>query len=95
MKITRIIWLHDYVSKIETKHGVYRNEIRQVLLSNPRIRRVGKGKRRKGEHLYAAYGQTEAGRYLVIFFIHKVTNEALLISARDMDSKERRRYGRK
>lgn len=95
MKITRIIWLHDYVSKIEAKHSVYRDEIRQVLLSNPRIRRIGKGKRRAGEHLYAAYGQTEAGRYLVVFFIYKARAEALIISARDMDNKERRRYGRK
>jgi uncharacterized DUF497 family protein len=95
VKITRIIWLHGYVSKIETKHGVYRDEIRYVLLTNPRIRRVAKGKRRKGEHLYAAYGQTEAGRYLIIFFIHRAGNEALVISARDMDGKERRQYGRK
>lgn len=51
MKITRLIWLHQYVTKIETKHGVYRDEMRQVLLGRPRIRRIGKGKRRKGEHL--------------------------------------------
>lgn len=95
MKITRLIWLHQYVTKIETKHGVYRGEIRQVLLGKPRIRRIAKGKRRKGEHLYAAYGQTEMGRYLVVFFIHKAGNEALVISARDMDDKERKRYGRK
>jgi uncharacterized DUF497 family protein len=95
VKITRIIWLHDYVTKIETKHQVYRDEIRHVLLSSPRIRRVGKGKRHKDEHLYAAYGQSEAGRYLVIFFIYKVTSEALIISARNMDNKERRRYGRR
>lgn len=95
MKITRIIWLRDYVSKIEIKHAVYRDEIRQILSSNPRIYRVGKGKRHKDEHLYAAYGQTETGRYLVVFFIHKVGNEALIISARDMDDKERKRYGRK
>ncbi len=95
MKFTRIIWLPVYLIKIETKHGVYQDEIQHVLLSNPRIRRVGKGKRRKGEHLYAAYGQTEAGRYLVIFFIYKVGHEALIISARDMDKKERRQYGRK
>jgi hypothetical protein len=66
-----------------------------VLLSKPHIRRIGKGKRRKGEHLYAAYGQTETGRYLTVFFIHKGGNEALIISARDMDNKERKRYGRK
>lgn len=95
MKINRVIWLEQYLIKIEVKHGVYQNEVREVLFSNPRIRRVGKGKRRKGEHLYAAYGQTHEGRYLVVFFIHKSGNEALIISARDMDKKERKRYGRR
>jgi uncharacterized DUF497 family protein len=80
---------------MEVKHHVYRDEIRQVLLGTPHIRRVGKGKRHKGEDLYAAYGQTEAGRYLTVFFIHKSGDEALVISARDMDDKERKRYGRK
>jgi len=56
---------------------------------------VGKGKSRQGEHLYVAYGQTQSGRYLTIFFIYKVGNEALIISARDMDNKERKRHGRK
>ena len=95
MKISRIIWLHEYVNKIEIKHGVYRNEIREVILSNPRIRRVGKGKRHKGEDLYTASGQTQTGRYLIVFFIHKAGDEVLIISARDMDNKERRQYGRK
>ncbi|MGH2593503.1 MAG: hypothetical protein ACRDGG_08325 [Anaerolineae bacterium] len=29
-----------------------------------------------------------------VFFIHKPGNLALIISARDMDDKERKRYGR-
>ncbi len=95
MKINRLIWLDQYLIKIEVKHHVYQDEVRAVLFSNPRIRRVGKGKRRKGEHLYVAYGQTQTGRYLTIFFIHKAGNEALIISARDMDDKERKQYGRK
>lgn len=95
MKINRLIWLEQYLIKIELKHGVYPNEVREVLFSNPRIRRVGKGERHPGEHLYVAYGRTEAGRYLTIFFIHKSGNEALIISARDMDNKERKSYGRK
>lgn len=44
--------------------------------------------------MYAAYGQTDAGRYLTVFFIHKPGGRALIISARDMDGKERRQYGR-
>jgi len=33
-------------------------------------------------------------RYLVIFFIHKLTREAMILSARDMDNKERKSYAR-
>ena len=40
-------------------------------------------------------GQTDAGRYLIVFFIQKEKNLALILSARDMDQKERRRYERK
>lgn len=95
MKITRIIWLRQYVVKLEAKHGVYPDEVRQVLMGAPRIRRIGKGKSYEGEHLYVAYGNTEAGRYLTVFFMYKSGNEALIISARDMDGKERKGYGKK
>ena len=44
--------------------------------------------------VHRALGQTDAGRYLVVFYIHKLTREALILSARDMDHKERRSYGR-
>lgn len=47
------------------------------------------------EDVYSASGQTDAGRYLVVFFIHKPGHIALILSARDMDLKERKRYGRK
>jgi hypothetical protein len=39
-------------------------------------------------------GQTNAGRYLAAFFIHKRTDDALILSARDMDKKERKAYAR-
>ena len=48
-----------------------------------------------GEDLYAALGQTEAGRYLVVFFVHKATGDAMVISAREMTKKERRAYAKK
>jgi len=49
---------------------------------------------RPGEDVYAALGQTDAGRYLIAFFIHKPGHLALILSARDMDGKERRKYER-
>ena len=48
----------------------------------------------RGEDVYRALGQSDAGRYLVIFFIHKLTHEAMILSARDMDDKERKSYTR-
>ena len=44
---------------------------------------------------YIVLGQTNAGRYLAVLFIYKKTREALVLSARDMASKERKQYGKK
>jgi len=48
-----------------------------------------------GESVYWALGQTDSGRYLTIFFIHKRGGKALPISARDMNAEERKRYEKK
>lgn len=93
MKITGIIWLEDIVEKLATKHSVDEDEVREVLSSWPEFRLMEKG-HRPGENVYAAFGQMDAGRYLVIFFVHKMDKRALVISARDMTRTERRRYER-
>ena len=95
MRIEDFIWLKDIVEKLEVKHHVYREEVEQVFINNPYFRFISKGRKRQHEDVYAAYGQTEGGRYLTIFFIHKPGHLALIISARDMDVKERKRYGKK
>ena len=69
-------------------------EVEEVFANRPRFRFVAKGDR-SGEDVYSAIGQTNAGRYLIVFFILKPYHRALVISARDMDRKERRGYGRK
>ncbi|MGD8624390.1 MAG: BrnT family toxin [Anaerolineae bacterium] len=93
MKIAGFVWLEEIVEKIEAKHGVSPEEVEEVFASEPQVRRMEKGHFR-GEDVYRALGQTEAGRYLVVFFIYKLTQEALILSARDMDRKERRIYAR-
>jgi uncharacterized DUF497 family protein len=40
-------------------------------------------------------GRTDAGRYLIVFFVRKKTQQALILSARDMTRSERRRYEKK
>ena len=88
------IWLDHIVDKLEWKHSVRTTEVDEALASRPRINFIERGNR-SGENLYAAYGRTEAGRYLVVFYIAKVNGRPLIISARDMSRAERRRYDRK
>lgn len=93
MRIKEIIWKDQFVEKLATKHGLSKREAEDVLTSQPHIRKAGKGNYR-GENVYAAYGQTAGGRYLVIFYIRKLTGALLPISARDMDGGERDYYGK-
>lgn len=94
MKIEGIIWLRNIVDKIAFKHKVKTEEVEEVLNNNPKFRFVEKGEQ-KGEDVYMALGQTDAGRYLTVLFIYKKTKEALILSARDMARKEKRQYAKK
>ncbi|NES23442.1 MAG: BrnT family toxin [Symploca sp. SIO3E6] len=93
MQLYDVIWKEQFIEKLAVKHGVTTDEVEQVLFSYPHIRKAKKG-RIKGEDLYAAYGQTDAGRYLIIFFIRKNQTSALPISARNMTESERKYYER-
>jgi uncharacterized DUF497 family protein len=93
MRLREIIWKDRFIDKLESKHGVFSDEVEEIIFGKPHIRKAGKG-HIKGEDLYVAYGQTEDGRYLVIFFIRKEKIAALPISARDMTKSERKYYER-
>jgi uncharacterized DUF497 family protein len=94
MRIVDIIWLPQIIDKLSWKHGVTPEEVEEVFFSHPIFRKVQKG-HIPGEDLYAALGQTEAGRFLIIFFIFKSNGEAFIISARDMNNRERKLYERR
>ncbi|MDI6447733.1 BrnT family toxin [Anaerobaca lacustris] len=94
MKIRGVIWLDSVIEKVESKHGVSCEEVRQILRGHASFRFVEKGHRR-GENVYAALGRTEAGRYLVVFFVQKPDHRALILTARDMTVTERKRHERK
>jgi hypothetical protein len=91
MKIKEIIWLIQFIEKIERKHGVGIEEVEQTFANRSRIHRIEKGDV-EGEDLYRLLGQTDAGRYLAVFFIYKSGGKALIISARDMSDRERNNY---
>lgn len=94
MKISSIIWLEEIVEKINAKHLVGLDEVREVLDSSSHFRFVEKG-HRPGENVYSALGQTDSGRYPIIFFVYKKGKQALILSARDMTDTERKRYEKK
>ena len=94
MKIKGIIWLRDIVDKLIIKHQVEVYEVEELFENKPKIRFMERGQR-DNEHVYLALGQSDAGRYLSVIFIYKQTNEALILSARDMATRERKQYARK
>ena len=91
MKIEKVIWLEFFIDKLAVKHNVTTQEAEEVLLASPHIRRAQKG-HVKGEDVYAAYGQTESGWYLIVFFINKGRAAALPISGHDMTTREQGYY---
>lgn len=94
MRIEEIIWLDAIGDKLASKHAVQTSEVEQILIARPRFRFV-QNRKRAGEDIYIALGQTDAGRYLTVLFIYKRAKQALILSARDMAYKERRIYERK
>ncbi len=94
MKVNGIIWLRNVIDKLLWKHNVTTDEVEEVFDQTPRYRYIESGDV-EGEDLYAAMGQTGAGRYLTVYFVRKLTSEALIVSGRDMTKKERRSYGKK
>jgi hypothetical protein len=94
MVIDDFIWLPDIIEKLASRHQVTEDDAEEIFFNQPRYRFVESG-HRPDEDVYSAWGQTEVGRYLIVFFIHKAANTALILSARDMDDKERKRYERK
>jgi uncharacterized protein len=94
VRVDDFIWLPDVVDKLIVKHRVTPEEVEEVFFDRPLYLFHETG-HVTGEDLYVALGQTVAGRYLTIFFIAKPRHVALVISARDMDRSEVRRYGRK
>ena len=94
MFIDDFVWLTEIANKVARKHRVTPDEAEEVFFNKPRFRFVESG-HRSGEDVYSAGGQTDAGRYLIVFFIYKGDKTALILSARDMDAAERRRHERK
>jgi hypothetical protein len=94
LKISSLIWLEEIVEKITSKHHVTPKEVRDIFHTSTHFRYVEKG-HRSGENVFSALGKTDSGRFLIVFFVYKKSNQALILSARDMTDAERKRYEKK
>jgi hypothetical protein len=94
MKIDGFIWGEEIVDKLKWKHNLTPDEVEEIFKNKPRFLKKEKGKV-EGEDLYNALGQTESGRYLTVFFIYKYSQQALIVTARDMNLKEQRYCGKR
>ncbi len=91
MKIVGSLWPEDTAQQVHQQHNVEPDEVDEVLTHQPQFRRIEES-HHAGEHVYAALGQTEAGRYLVILFTPTAEEQARILWARDMRRAERKLY---
>ena len=93
MQITQFVWNEDIIEHI-AKHNVTPEEIEEVCFDHPLI--IKSKQDAKGINpIYYVLGQTDSGRYLLIVIIYFKQGRAMVITARDMDQSERKRYQRR
>jgi uncharacterized DUF497 family protein len=81
------LWIEDHIlEKIESKHRISYEEIEEVCTSETHHVRKGK------EGLYKVFGQTLAGRYILVVLAHKGGGDWQIATARAMTENERQLY---
>jgi len=88
VKITQIFWDADSIYHI-ARHNVTPQEVEEALFESNAIVLKGREKR------YIILSQTTSGRYLTMVVAFKLKGRVQVITARDMDEKERKYYKRK
>ncbi len=88
MKISQILWDEGSVFHI-TRHGVSPKGVDEAVFEGNSL--ILKGK----EGRYVVLSQTQSGRYLTIIVAFKLKGRVKVITARDMDEKERKYYQRR
>ena len=88
MPISEVLWPEDRVDHI-TRHGVTPEEFEQVCFGRPWVLRA----KATGQNpVYYLLGETDAGRPLFCVVIEFPGSKAYPVTARDMTTKEKRRY---
>ena len=81
--------IDDHIlDKIESKHGVSFEEVEEACLSEAHH------VRRSKEGLYKLFGQTAAGRYILVVLVNLGRGVWKIVTAREMTDSERRLYSK-
>lgn len=80
--------------KLWSKHLVDYFEVEEVFSNHPYFEFRERGKVISDEDMYSAWGRTNSGQYLIVFFIYKLNQDALIMSAWDMNKNERKHYAK-
>jgi len=81
--------IDDHIlDKIESKHSVSFQEVEEACLSENRH------VRRSREGLYKFFGQTAAGRYVLVVLSNLGRGSWKIVTAREMTDNERRLYSK-
>lgn len=88
MKISQILWDDESVSHI-ARHKVFPDEVEEAIFEGNLLMLKAK------ENRYFILSRTLTGRYLTIIIAFKLKGRVKVITARDMDEKERKYYQRR
>ena len=80
-------WWDEHNIEHIANHGVEPYAAEEVIDDDPRILKAGQDR-------YAAYGQADSGRYLLVVFAVKSEQRIRVITARDLTAAEKRRLRR-
>ena len=82
----------EILEKIEEKHGIDFAEVEDLFLRPHVVLRGAKDK--YGQRRYTSLGKTAAGRHLMVVYAIEHRGVAKVITARNMNPRERRYYRR-
>lgn len=91
MKISELVWEDWYIEHIAARHSVKPIEVEEACFEDENAR-VLRGKGGREKKLYYVLGKTLRGRYLFIVVKRLGKGKAKVITARDMNAAEKRRY---
>lgn len=87
MCVSAFEWDEGNILHLALHHGIEPEEVEEVFAIRPLIRKTKRGH-------YAAFGPTRSGRLLVVVFEKRPKSVIRVITAWDMDARERRYYMR-